>query len=93
MHHAHRYVATLFLAAAFAGPMSVLAVPSPQVVTAQVRVYDRTHKDYHNWDEHESQAWGVYLTNNHRPIVVYSKARRSDQDGYWNWRHAHPDGK
>jgi hypothetical protein len=93
MLHAHRYVASLFLAAALAGPMSIMAVPRPVDATVQVRVYDRTHKDYHNWDAHENQTWGVYLTNNHRPYVEYTKARRGDQDGYWNWRHAHPDGK
>ena len=93
MHRAHRYVASLFLAAAIAGPMSIMAVPSPQGATVQVRVYDRNHKDYHNWDDHENQAWGVYLTNNHRNHVEYAKARRGDQDAYWNWRHSHPDGK
>jgi hypothetical protein len=73
--------------------MSIMALPRPVDATVQVRVYDRSHKDYHNWDDHENQTWGVYLTNNHRTYVEYGKARRSDQNAYWNWRHAHPDGR
>jgi hypothetical protein len=26
------------------------------------RVYDRAHKDYHNWDDNENHAWGQFLT-------------------------------
>ena len=93
MHRTHRYVASFFLAAALAAPMLIMAAPRPEEAKVQVRVYDRKHKDYHNWDDHENQTWGVYLKNNHRPIVEYSKARKNDQDGYWNYRHAHPDEK
>jgi hypothetical protein len=92
MHHTRRYVASLFLAAALAGPMSIMAVP-PQGATVQVRVYDRSHKDYHNWDGRENQAWGVYLTNNHQRHYEYARANRRQQDQYWNWRHSHPDGR
>ena len=93
MHLAHRLVTSLFLTAALAAPMSMMAIPSPQGATVQVKVYDRTHKDYHNWDDNENRAWGVYLTNNHRPRHEYTKAKKSEQDQYWNWRHSHPDGK
>lgn len=91
MHNAHRYIASLFLTAAIAAPVSLLAVPSPQEARAQVRVYDRDHKDYHNWDDNENHAWGQYLTENRKSSHEYSKSNRKEQSQYWNWRHAHPD--
>src|SRR5579862_5879464 len=59
-------VASLFLAASFAAPAALLALPLPQEVKAQVRVYDKEHKDYHNWDDKEDHAWNEFLTENHR---------------------------
>jgi hypothetical protein len=90
MHRAHRYVASLFLTAALAAPVSMIAAPVPQD-GVQVRVYDRDHKDYHNWDDHERHAWGVFLTDNHRKDHEYAHANRKEQSEYWNWRHSHPD--
>ena len=89
MQRAHRYVASLFLTAALAAPVSMMAAPAPQAV--QVRVYDRDHHDYHNWDDHERHAWGVSLSDNHRHDHEYAHANRREQRGYWNWRHSHPD--
>jgi hypothetical protein len=90
MHRTHHYIASLFLAAALAAPVSILAAPTPQAGVS-VRVYDRNHKDYHNWDDHENQQWGIFLSNNHRDAHEYSKANRKEQSEYWNWRHSHPD--
>jgi hypothetical protein len=91
MGNTHRYICSLFLAAALVAPVAMLAAPGPQAVGVQVRVYDRNHKDYHNWDDREDHAWGVYLTNTHQRHYEYAKANRRQQDHYWNWRHAHPD--
>jgi len=68
-----------------------MAAPIPQEAGVQVRVYDRDHKDYHNWDDHENRAWGIFLTNNHRKNHEYAKANRREQSNYWKWRHEHPD--
>jgi hypothetical protein len=89
MHRPHRYIASLFLTAALAGPVSIMA--APQDAGVSVRVYDKDHKDYHNWDDHENRAWGQYLTENHRGSHEYAKANKKEQSQYWNWRHAHPD--
>jgi len=91
MGNTHRYICALFLTAALAAPVAMIAAPGAQTAGVQVRVYDRNHKDYHNWDDRESHAWGVYLTNNHRKPYEYSKASKKEQDHYWTWRHAHPD--
>ena len=93
MHRPHRYLASLFLTASIATPISIIAMPSPQEAGIQVRVYDKNHKDYHNWDNNENHAWGAYLTENHRRPHEYAKANKREQSQYWNWRHAHPDDR
>jgi hypothetical protein len=91
MHRPNRRFASLFLTAALAAPLSVMAAAAPQAVGVQVRVYDRDHKDYHNWDDNENRAWGQFLVENHRTSHEYKKANRKEQSQYWNWRHSHPD--
>jgi hypothetical protein len=91
MHRPHRYLASFFLTAALAAPLSIMATPTPQEAGVQVRVYDSHHKDYHNWDDNENRAWNQYLTENHRDAHEYAKSNKREQTQYWNWRHAHPD--
>ena len=91
MNNTHRYICALFLTAAFATPAALLAAPAPQEAAVQIRVFDRNHKDYHNWDDRENHAWGVYLTNNHKKNHEFGKASKKEQANYWNWRHSHPD--
>jgi hypothetical protein len=89
MFRTHLLIASLFITTALAAPVSIMAAPAPQAV--QVRVYDRDHKDYHNWDDNENRHWGIFLTENHRNPHEFRKAHRSEQRQYWNWRHSHPD--
>ena len=91
MHRSYHYIASLLLTAALAGPVSLMAAPLPQEARVQVRVYDKQHKDYHNWDDNENRVWGQYLTENHKSPHEFSKANKSEQSQYWNYRHAHPD--
>ena len=91
MRHTHRYISSLLLAAALAAPVSIMAAPKPQSASVQVRVYDKNHKDYHNWDDRENHAWGTYLSENHKSSHEFSKSNRKEQSRYWNWRHAHQD--
>jgi hypothetical protein len=93
MRFAQRTIAALFLTAALAAPVAIMAAPAPQETGVTVRVYDRDHHMYHNWDDNENRAWGVYLVNNHRQHYEYVRASRRDQRNYWNWRHDHPDGR
>ena len=90
MQIANRFMATLFLTAALGAPVAIAAAPAPQA-SVQVRVYDRNHKDYHNWDDHENQSWGLYLSQNHKKSHEFAKANRKEQSEYWNYRHSHPD--
>jgi hypothetical protein len=89
MHIAHRYISSLLLTAVLATPLAIMAAPAPQSV--QLRIYDRDHKDYHNWDDREDHAYRAYLTEQHQTYRVYAKQNRKNQGLYWNWRHSHPD--
>jgi hypothetical protein len=91
MHIANRCLASIFLSAALVAPASVIAAPKPQEAGVQVRVYDKDHKDYHNWDAHENAAWGRFIVENHRKDHEYAHADKKEQREYWNWRHSHPD--
>ena len=93
MSRSHRFIASMFLTAALAAPLSVVAGPAPQEVKAQIRIYDKDHKDYHNWDDNENRAWGTYLSENHKRDHEFSKATKKEQSEYWKWRHEHPDDR
>jgi type III secretory pathway component EscR len=87
-------LSSLTLAMVLAAPAGMLIVPSLQGQEVQVkvpRVYDRDHKDYHNWDDREDKAYRGYLVENHQEYRPYAKMKRQDQSSYWTWRHAHPD--
>ncbi len=89
MHRIRFYFPALVLTAVLAAPAAMMAAPVPQEV--QVKVYDKDHKDYHNWDDKENEAWGRYLTEKHHKSYEFSKANKKEQADYWNWRHSHPD--
>jgi Ni/Co efflux regulator RcnB len=91
MDRTHRFIISLFLAAALATPVAILADATPQEASVQVRVYDRDHKDYHNWDDREDHAHRGYLTDQHKEYRSYDRQSHREQGNYWNWRHNHPD--
>ena len=89
MRNLNRYISSLVLASALAAPVVIMA--SPQEASVQVRVYDRDHKDYHNWDDREDRAYRGYLSDQHRNYREYNKQSGRQQRNYWTWRHSHPD--
>ncbi|HXQ26572.1 MAG TPA: hypothetical protein VN822_09220 [Candidatus Acidoferrales bacterium] len=91
MHRPHRYISSLFLAAALLAPVSIMAAAAPQDASFQLRVYDRDHHDYHNWDDREDRAYRGYLVEQHQSYRAYGKQHHKRQQQYWNWRHSHPD--
>jgi proteasome lid subunit RPN8/RPN11 len=92
MHRTHRYISTLFLAAALATPVAILAA-EPQNASLQVRVYDRDHKDYHNWDDNEARSYTTFRADHPKYNATFTKTNRKQQSDYWGWRHSHPDNK
>jgi hypothetical protein len=91
MYRTHRYIRSLFLAAALATPAAIMAGPQPRNASVQVRIYDRDHKDYHNWDDKEERAYAQYRSDNPRSAHEFSRASKRQQSQYRNWRHSHPD--
>jgi hypothetical protein len=85
------FISSLLLTAALAAPVAIMAAARPQEASVQVRVYDKNHKDYHNWDDNENRNWERFLTENHRNSHEFSKANTKEQSEYWNWRHSQPD--
>jgi hypothetical protein len=89
MSRTRSFILSLCFTAVLATPIPLIAAPTPQSV--QVRVYDRNHKDYHNWDDHEDRAYRGYLSDQHQSYRAYDKQNHRNQAQYWNWRHSHPD--
>jgi len=90
MRYIDRCVNLLILVAAVAAPTAITARPRPKD-GVQVRVYDRDHRDYHNWDDREDRAYRRYLAEQHRSYREYHRQHYRAQRHYWNWRHSHPD--
>jgi hypothetical protein len=55
------------------------------------RVYDASHRDYHNWNQDEDRNYRQWYGENYnnKKYRDYRKLHRKDQDAYWNWRHTH----
>ena len=90
--HSHRYLATLIVTAALLTPgLAQIAAAQERAAVkvgpVTVRVYDRTHKDYHVWDDKEDQTYRKYLGDQHLKYRPISKLSQKDQAKYWNSRH------
>jgi hypothetical protein len=53
--------------------------PGPQEANTQPRVYDRDHKDYHDWDDRENQAWEAYQSDHHMKSHEFPTANKKEQ--------------
>jgi hypothetical protein len=83
------FAATLFLTAALVAPLATKISAAPQLIS--VRVYDRDHRDYHNWDDNEARYYETYRRDHRSYNVEFRRTNRSQQRAYWNWRHEHHD--
>jgi hypothetical protein len=79
------------LGAALTVPMAI----APSALLAQDRdarkYHDTKHKDDHEWNDHEDQAYKIYGTQKRRSSVEFGTLKPNDQQAYWNWRHQHSD--
>jgi uncharacterized protein YxeA len=57
------------------------------------RYYDKAHKDYHQWNDSEESSYAKFREERHIPDHPFAKARPTEQQQYWSWRHDHPDDK
>jgi hypothetical protein len=105
MTRGNRYLASFLLSSLLAVPIAIHAGTRPQEGERQEerserhernerrnrRVYDREHKDYHNWDDSEDRNYRRYLDEQHRDYRDFSRENRRRQNEYWKWRHEHTD--
>jgi Ni/Co efflux regulator RcnB len=104
MHRGYRFLSSMLLTAALAGPVAMTAVASSQDDHNQgnkqenrqndnsKRYYDKSHKDYHTWDSNEDSAYQRYQTQHHEKRAFVQLSTRK-QTTYWSWRHNNPDNK
>jgi hypothetical protein len=101
VHRGYRFLSSLLLTTAIAAPVAMMAAARPQEErnhenrqneNNNKRYYDKSHKDYHNWDSNEDRSYQRYQTEHHqRRAFVQLNTRQ--QTVYWNWRHSNPDNR
>ena len=94
--NAHRFLSAVVVAAAVVALGAGRAVAAQERAVAKagpvtVRVYDSSHKDYHDWNDDEDRAYRSYLSTNHQTYRPIAKLSKSQQTKYWNSRHT--DGR
>jgi hypothetical protein len=57
------------------------------------RYQDTRHNDEHEWNDHENQAYRMWVQQNHRKYNDFDRLRARDQQNYWDWRHNHSDAQ
>lgn len=82
---------TVFVGIALLVPTITSAVGQVVVQVEPHRYYDRDHRDYHNWDDHEDHAYRAWVAERHRTYVEWERVPPRDQRAYWRWRHQHSD--
>lgn len=93
----YRYFKLIVLGASLVVPVSLSAQnrdhPDNRSQNSQQsrRYEDKAHKDSHEWNANEDQAYRRYLQEHHKKYHDFAKAKRSEQNDYWNWRHSHSD--
>jgi hypothetical protein len=93
-----RYLSSLLLASSLAAPLTVLAQDRDDHRDRDdrgkhQRVYDRGHKDYHEWNDNENRTYRQWHSERYhdRDVRDYNRLNRKERDEYWNWRHKHGD--
>jgi hypothetical protein len=90
-----QWIASVCLSAALMAPLAALAMRAPQDDRdhdrQDQRVYDRDHRDYHNWDQQEDTVYRHWLEERHHAYVEYNRLREKDRRAYWKWRHEHQE--
>lgn len=83
------FASTLLLSGALLAPIAMQAQDRDH--DRDDRVYDRAHRDYHNWNADEDRNYHQWYgdTYHGRDYRDYRKLNRKDQERYWAWRHDH----
>lgn len=84
----HRF---LLLTVLFTGVSIVAPVAMRADDRHDRRYYDRDHRDYHAWNDHEDRAYRIYLGERHREYREFARIDAGQRRDYFRWRHEHPD--
>jgi hypothetical protein len=57
------------------------------------RYQDAKHHDEHAWNDHEDQAYRMWVQERHRKYGDFDRLNARDQQSYWDWRHSHSDAQ
>lgn len=90
MRRVFRFTNSVLLSAALIAPLAVRAQDRDHDRDDRnQRVYDSSHRDYHNWNGDEDQAYRQWYGNtyNGRQYRDYRKLNKKQQQAYWKWRH------
>ena len=90
MRRVFRFANALLLGAALIAPIALRAQDRDHDRDDRNRrVYDPSHRDYHNWNGDEDQAYRQWYgqTYNGRSYRDYRKLNKKQQQAYWKWRH------
>jgi len=109
MHHGYRYLSSLFLTAALAAPVALMAAASPQDNRNQENRQGENNKEnrqsennkrYYDKSHKDYHTWD---SNEDRSYQRYQTERHQkrafvqlstrQQTVYWNWRHSNPDNR
>ena len=83
-----RFLKVALLSAALMAPIAM----APTALRAEDRKYhDKQHNDDHVWNNHEDQAYRMWVKENHRKYADFARLKEEDQQAYWGWRHEHSD--
>lgn len=86
-----KILTSFVVGAALLIPGTISAQPQRHDDRDDHRYYDKKHKDYHEWNDHESRAYRIYWQQHHRNYVDWERASERQRNDYWNWRHSHSD--
>jgi hypothetical protein len=92
----HRYLKMIVFGVSLIVPVAISAQDRDQRDGRQNneqnrRYEDKAHKDFHEWNSGEDQAYRRYLQEHHKKYHEFTKANKKEQNDYWNWRHSHPE--
>jgi hypothetical protein len=109
MHRGYRYLSSLFLTAALAAPVALMAAASPQDNGNQDNRQGENNKEnrqsennkrYYDKSHKDYHTWD---SNEDRSYQRYQTERHQkrpfvqlstrQQTVYWNWRHSNPDNR
>jgi hypothetical protein len=97
IHKGMRILSSMLLMGALAAPLALQAQDRDDHHDRDdhknQRVYDRDHKDYHNWNGDEDRNYRQWYSTryNGREYRDYNRINHKDQSAYWGWRHQHGD--